>query len=306
MNKSSDSLAHSVHQKLMNIRTSTGDDPNVILIRYALERLLYRICMSRYSGQFVLKGAMLFAVWQKNSYRPTRDLDLLGYGESSANYIKMVFQEICNSDVEPDGLDFKDNSVTVREIRENSVYQGQRVKLLAYLGNARLDVQVDIGFGDTVVPAPKVIDFPTLLDFPAPRIKSYPYETVIAEKVNAIIVLGIINSRMKDFYDIKILSENFSFDGEKLCKAIQATFARQNIHVPATLPTAFSEDFIKSKEKRIMWNAFVRRHKLENKVDDLANTIEKLKVFLLPVLYSIASGSKFDEKWQAGIGWEKH
>ena len=175
-------IAASIRQKLLNLANKTGDDPNVIWSRYAIERLLYRLSISEFSGEFVLKGAVLFIVWSNEPHRPTMDLDLLGYGEDSNKHMADIFQRICRMNIENDGLTFDEESIRVVPIRETIEYQGRRVNLLAYLGKARIQVQVDIGFGDVVTPKAEVIEYPTLIELLAPRIRACPQPTVIAEK----------------------------------------------------------------------------------------------------------------------------
>ena len=200
-------FAASVRQKLLNIANSTGEDFGLILTRYAVERLLYRLSQSKYHDQFVLKGAMLFQVWTNAPHRPTRDLDLLGFGDPSLEHCEEVFRELCQIPAEGDGLTFPADTVKAEKIKEGQDYEGVRVKFLARLGKVRIPVQVDVAFGDAVTPG--LINYPTPLDTPAPRIQSYPMNTVVAEKLEAIIRLGILNSRMKDFYDIWFLAGTF-------------------------------------------------------------------------------------------------
>lgn len=199
-------IAASIRQKLLNFTTKTGDDPNLIWSRYAVERLLYRLSVSEFLGEFVLKGAALFIIWSKEIYRPTMDLDLLGYGEPSSARMENVFRRLCKIDVVNDGLEFDEKSVRVVEIREEAEYHGRRIKLVACLGNARIPIQVDIGFGDAITPKAELVSYPSLLDLPAPRIWAYPRPTVIAEKLYAMVALGIANSRMKDFYEFSPIS----------------------------------------------------------------------------------------------------
>lgn len=225
-------LAASVRQRLLNQSQKLGEVFDLTLTRYAIERFLYRLTCSAYADQFVLKGAILFAVWTGQMYRPTRDIDLLGFGDSSAETLIHLFKEICAVEVDPDGLMFDGRSVQVEEIREAQEYPGQRVRLQAHLGQARISLQVDIGFGDVITPAAPEVEYPSLLDFPAPRLRVYPKETVIAEKFQAMVVLGFINSRMKDFYDVWLMSKEFSFAGRLLARAIQATFERRQTDLP--------------------------------------------------------------------------
>ena len=195
-------VAASVRQRLLNLRVKYPGDFNVLLTRYAAERLLYRLSISPHSRQFVLKGALLFVVWLPQWHRPTRDLDLLGFGENSVERLTDLFREICQTEAVADGLEFDPASLEATEIREGQEYGGRRVRLLALLGNARVPVQVDVGFGDSITPGPCEIDYPTLLsDLPAPKLRAYPRETVVAEKLEAMVALGWANSRMKDFYD---------------------------------------------------------------------------------------------------------
>lgn len=241
MNKSN--IEHSVRQKLLNVSISKDVDYNIVLIWYGLERFLYRLSKSRYSDQFILKGAMLFAVWAKQPLRPTKDLDLMAYGDASAGYLTKVFTEICQTKVDDDGIVFDTNGMEINEIREEQEYDGQRVKLLAKLGNAKIRLQIDIGFGDAVTPAPAKIQYPVLLESSVPSIKAYPKETVVAEKLHTMVIRGIANSRMKDFYDLWIISKQFDFDGSLLTEAITATFERRKTPLPDGLPIAFTEDF---------------------------------------------------------------
>ncbi len=205
-NISPSNVAASVKQRLLNRARSRKEDFNLLLTKYALERVLYRISQSRHREAFVLKGALLFELWTEQAHRPTRDADFLAMGESSTERFQALFREICTLPVEDDGIQFDPESVKVDRIREDQEYEGIRVPLLGYLENARLPVQIDIGFGDAVTPAPVETSFPTLLDFPAPSLFSYPRETVVAEKFEALVKLGIANTRMKDFHDLRALS----------------------------------------------------------------------------------------------------
>ena len=204
-------LAASVRQRLRNLSRERGEDFNLTLTQYGLERLLYRLGKSEYADRFILKGAMLFVLWEGDAYRPTRDLDLLGYGDLDQQSITDVFRDICSVEVEPDGVMFNADSIIVAEIREAQEYGGYRVTLTGELDNARIDVQVDVGIGDQVTPEAVSTRYPSLLDMPEPEIRVYPPESVIAEKLQAIVALGMTNSRMKDFYDIWRLSTTHNF-----------------------------------------------------------------------------------------------
>jgi predicted nucleotidyltransferase component of viral defense system len=296
-------LAVSVHHRLLNLRQEKGEDFNLLLKRYTLERLLYRLSRSKHSDQFVLKGAMLFVVWGQNLRRPTRDLDLLGYGNSSPEELLGLFRQICRLDVAPDGLEFDADSINIAEIREGQEYQGQRVRLTAKLGAARISVQIDIAFGDTIVPEAEVIDYPTLLDFPSPHIRVYPKETVVSEKLQAIVSLGMANSRMKDFYDIYFLSREFPFDGLVLIKAISSTFERRQTQIPSNIPLALSDEFAMDRNKATQWKAFLKRSGLDNAEKEFSRVIDELRNFLLPPLFASAQVDIFKKSWTAGGPW---
>lgn len=225
--KTIQNLAASVYARLLK-RTELGqEDFQFVLMRYGAERLMYRLSRSEHAASFVLKGAMLFLVWTGAQYRATKDMDLLALKSASVERLRDIFRELCQLPVTQDGLTFDPESVQVGEIREDNLYQGVRVTLMAGLGKARVPIQVDIGFGDVVTPKAVQTDFPTLLDLPAPRLAIYPKETVVAEKFQAMVKLGMANSRMKDFYDVWTLSREFDFDGGVLSTALQATFKRR-------------------------------------------------------------------------------
>jgi predicted nucleotidyltransferase component of viral defense system len=296
-------LAASVHQRLLNLSHERGENFNLLLTQFAIERFLYRLSRSPYMAHFVLKGALVFKLWRGPSYRPTRDLDLLGFGANSREALAKVFADVCTVEVEADGITYDPVSLRVRDIREDQIYGGQRVELMASLGQARIPLQIDVGFGDVVTPGAEIAVYPTLLGQPAPKIRVYPRETVIAEKVQAMVVLGILNSRMKDFYDIWSLSGHFFFDGQLLCQAIQATFAQRATPVPQSAPVALTSDFTERPDKITQWNAFVRRNRLDVGGATLTHIGVDLSQFLLPVLTAAARGVKFKANWLAGGPW---
>lgn len=210
-----------------NLARKQHEDFQLVLTRYAIERLLYRLTRTGYAAEFVLKGAMLFRLWADQPHRPTRDLDLLGRGDPSVDRLAAVFRAVCGAAVEDDGLLFDPATVTAGKIKEDQEYEGVRVECVARLGQARIDLQVDVGFGDAVTPGPVTVQYPGLLDLPAPELAAYPRETVVAEKFQAMVMLGIANSRMKDFFDLWVLARSFTFAGPVLAAAIRATFARR-------------------------------------------------------------------------------
>jgi len=297
-------LAHSVRAKLLEISRSTGEEANLIWTRYAVERLLYRLSVTPHGTQFVLKGAMLFLVWTKQRYRPTRDLDLLGFGAGSVARIRKIFKDLCRVECEPDGLAFDPKSVKVSNIREDLEYQGKRVQITARLGKASIPLQVDIGFGDTVTPPPEEITYPVLLDFPAPRIRAYQRETTVAEKLHAMVERGMITSRMKDFYDIFVLARDFPFDGEALVKAIKATFSRRGAAYPAELPITLTDAFAEDANKVLQWKAFLRKGGLDQKVPALPELLLRLREFLGPALHAAAGHKSSPGDWRPGGPWK--
>jgi len=302
-------MAASVRSRLTTLAHAQGEEPEYVLTRYALERLLYRLSQSPHTGAFILKGAFLFALWEGHPHRATRDLDLLGFGPNDVNCIEQVFRDICTVPVEGDGLTFLPETVHARPIREQQEYGGIRVLLQATLGTARLRVQADVGFGDVVTPAAQEADLPTLLDLPglpAPHLRVYPRETVVAEKFEAMVRLGLTNTRMKDFYDLLILARTFAFDGQTLAAAIGATFARRRTDLPSPHqpPLALSGEFAGDAAKQAEWQSFLKRTKLESVSLALRTVIEELSIFLLPLIAVLARGTDFSHRWQPGGPWQ--
>jgi predicted nucleotidyltransferase component of viral defense system len=254
----------SVHQRLLNLRDATGEPFNNILVKYALERLLYRLEISGNINSFVLKGAMLFSLWPEVPRRSTRDMDLLGFGSPTHERLKNIFTAACKVEYDDDGLQFDAESIITEDIREEQEYLGIRMKLVSYLGRARIPLQIDVGFGDAIVPEPELVEYPKMLDFPTAKIKAYQPATVIAEKFNALVVLGYRNSRMKDFYDMYTLLKHMNFSDEELLTAIKATFERRNTAMPQQIPVAFRPEFLEDGSKTIQWNAFLKRNALDS------------------------------------------
>jgi predicted nucleotidyltransferase component of viral defense system len=279
-------IAASIRARLLNYAREHRESFQAILTRYAIERLLYRLSKSKHAGQFVLKGAALFVVWTGSVHRPTKDLDLLGYGEDSEERLAAVMRDLCGVDVEPDGLEFDTASITVEAIREDQErYQGKRIKLIAYLARARIPLQIDVGFGDAITPAPSEVQFPTLLaDSPVPTISAYPQATAVAEKFEAMVKLGMDNSRMKDFYDLWLLSRAFDFDTDVLAAAIRATFNRRGTPLPEAFPATLVDDFANDSVKIAQWKAYRAKSKLEKAPENLVEVVKSLHEFLRPAL----------------------
>lgn len=269
-------MAASVRRRLLNLSQARGADYNALLTQYAIERFLYRLSRSPRADRFVLKGALLFRVWAADLHRPTKDLDLLGFGDPTPDAVAAAVREIIATAVPDDGLRFDPASVTAAEIREEQEYGGIRAKLVAMLGDARIPMQVDVGFGDTIVPQPKVEAFPTLLDHDAPRLRMYPPETVIAEKLEAIVKLGMANSRMKDYYDLLVILRKYDPDSYGLAKAIAATFQRRKTRVPDHAPTGLSDEFARDPIAQRRWPEFLRRLQIKDAPADLGEVVKTI------------------------------
>jgi predicted nucleotidyltransferase component of viral defense system len=295
----------SIHRRLLNLSYARGVEFNLLLTRFAIERLLYRLSISEHRDEFVLKGALLFGLWSPELQRPTHDLDLLGLGSNSPERLRGVFEKLCALAAPADGLVFDSTSILVRDIRKIEEYLGRRVQLTATLGKARIRVQVDVGFGDVVSPAPELVEYPTLLDLPAPRLRAYARETVIAEKLHTMVTLGRSNSRLKDFFDLWILAGTFAFDGHRLSEAVRATFARRGTPLPVSPPLALSSDFARLEDKVQQWRAVVRKNRLEVGKVELADVVERLRCFLVPVLVALVEGRAWEGTWPAGGPWQE-
>lgn len=295
-------LEASVSARLNKLARERRDDFQLVLLRYANERLLYRLSQSPHAESFVLKGAALFTLWTGRPHRATRDIDLLGFGDTSEAHIHDVFKDLLTLDLPDDGVAFDLATMVVSAIREDQEYGGVRVVLFAHVASARVRLQVDVGFGDAITPPATVIDFPALLDFPAPRLRAYPRETVVAEKLEAMVQLGISNSRMKDFYDVALLARDFDFDGELLSRAVRATFARRGTPLPLDTPVALSAAFAEDSSKRTQWSGFARKANVSD-IGTLSDALEAVRQFLLEPLQSVARGNAFVRTWRAGGPW---
>jgi predicted nucleotidyltransferase component of viral defense system len=275
-------LGASVRARLLNRAKAENTELGLMLTRFALERLLYRLSISRHREQFLLKGALLFDLWFDEPHRPTRDADFLAFGSPDLSAMAATFREICSLEVE-DGIVFDPDSVKAQEIRKEANYAGIRITLMGSLDGARCPVQADIGFGDAVTPAPEDSDYPVLLDdLPTPRLRVYPRYTVIAEKFHAIASLGMANSRMKDFFDLWVLSQHSELDTSVLNRAIAATFGRRGTALPTVTPLGLSDEFAADNAKQTQWRAFVGRNQLA--APELQAVVQHLRRFLESIL----------------------
>ncbi len=299
MKSEKSNIAHSIRDRLLNISREKKEDFQLILTRFALERFLYRLYKSGHSDKFILKGAFLFTLWTKQYYRPTKDIDFLSYTSNQPEVLHRIFKEICEVEVEHDGLIYDSGNISVEETIEGNTYHGLRIKLLAFLQNIRIPLQFDIGFGDAVYPSIEKLDYPSLLDFPKPIIHVYPLESLISEKVEAMVDLGMQNSRMKDFYDVYSLSRIFDIDGSVLQKAINATFTRRKTGFSKSPPLALTDEFAFDNDKIKQWQQFTRRNSLPNAPVSLAAVIDELKDLLLPVFTAINENVDFSYTWNS-------
>jgi hypothetical protein len=303
VNKPIVNVAASVRQKLLNIAREEKEDFGLLLTKYGLERVLYRISQSRYRPIFVLKGALLFELWTRQRYRPTRDADFLARGENDPVRFVEIFKEICSIVVEDDGLEFEHETITAERISEDADYQGVRLKFTGLLAKARIPIQIDLGFGDTITPAAVEANLPTLLDLPAPNLLTYPPETVIAEKFEAAVSLGMANSRMKDLYDIRGLAQRCSFEGRVLSEAIINTFRTRGTELPRQRPVVVSSEFFENADKKKQWAAFTSRNRSHISSLSLESVCNDLSVFLLPIIDALAEKRGAPKKWTSGT-WE--
>ncbi len=294
--------AASERDRLARLARDQRVELQLLLSEFAIERLLHRLGVSRYAESYVLKGAMLFRLWSQERGRATWDLDLLGRGAEGVDDVVGVLRHLCSIPGE-DGLVLDPASVQGEEIRVANEYAGVRVRLEARLSGARIPMQVDVGFGDAVTPPPVWESYPTLLDHRPPRILVYPREAVVAEKLEAIVSLGITNSRMKDFYDVYVLAASFPFQGSVLADAIRATFARRRTTIPSGRPFVLTPEFLGAPERRTQWRAFLRRGRL-HAAPEAQELAEALLAFLTPLLEAIAHGPTYGADWPAGGPWQ--
>lgn len=303
MNPADRGRAESIRQRLRNLLRERGEDVQFGLQRYAVERFLYRLGESAHCDRFILKGAALFALWGGAVYRATRDVDFTGYGSSDETEVLAALSEVCQTLSPRDELVFDATTLTAEPIRDESEYHGLRVRLEARLGDSRIPVQIDIGFGNAIDPPPQTVTYPTLLDDPAPRIQAYPLEAVVAEKFHAMVLLGERNSRFKDFYDLHVLAKQFAFDGERLAKSIAATFEMRRTDITAVQSTSLTPSFFSDEARATQWRAYLDRNHLPGAPADFTPVGETLTTFLSPVWNALATGNDFSSSWNAGGPW---
>jgi predicted nucleotidyltransferase component of viral defense system len=284
MKKPVSNVGASVRQRLLNLRDQTGEDAQALFIQFAIERFLYRLSRSALSDRFVLKGAMLFRVWSGSLHRPTRDVDLLGFGDPTPDSVTAMISQIIATAVEDDGIAFDAATIHAEEIRENDHYGGIRATFIATLDKAIIPLQVDVGFGDAITPGAEDRTYPVLVGMAAPKLRVYPVETVIAEKLDAAVKLGMVNSRMKDFYDLLVIFRQFPYDESTLARAITETFARRGTPLPRTVPPGLSNDFGDDPTANRLWRGFLTRMQLVNEPTDFAVVVRTVRERLWPTI----------------------
>ncbi len=297
-------VAASVRARLLNHARENGIEFNLVLRRFLFERLLYRLSKSDGRNRFVLKGAMLLRIWSDSPYRATVDLDLLRTGESAREDVQADFQQILSTDVDfDDGVRFDFSSLQIEELRANEEYLGFRISVVAELGVARDRLQIDIGVGDAVWPRPGRIDYPTFLDLPAPRVLAYRPESVVAEKLHAIVRLGLRNSRIKDYFDIHYIASEFGFEGGVLGEAVRRTFERRRTAIPDDTPIGLTSEYWQDGRRQTQMRAFSKRARIDTDGLDTDALMERLQDFLIPVLQALVSGEEFGGSWEPGGPW---
>jgi len=297
-------LAHSVHTRLIAKAKEQGIEAQLLLERYALHRFLFRLSESSHADRFLLKGAQLMLIWMGESARTTRDADLLGFGEITDAELGRIITEICEEPVVDDGMEYLPDSIRITPIREETAYGGRRVKFQARLGNARLPIQIDVGIGDAVSPEPRWVELPQMLDLPAPRLRAYRPETSIAEKLETMVMRGLINSRLKDYFDIHVLSAHETFDLQTLADAIRSTFERRGTLVPPGLPEGLTQAYVDEPGRALQWRAFLEKSGAANIRDELGSIVEAMATFLEPAI-AVARGEEIGaRRWRPGGPWQ--
>ena len=296
-------VSASVHQRLLNKARESGRPFNELFQYYSMERFIYRLSKTPHIQKFILKGALMFTAWNIQATRTTKDIDFLGKLENSVETMIAVMRNTCNQTVEPDGMNFNPDSIICNAIIEDAVYEGIRVFVRGNLGKSRVLLQLDVGFGDVVFPTELEVKYPTILDFPPPTLKGYSKESMIAEKFQAMIKLGELNSRMKDFYDIWLLSKQFDFNGRTLAEAITKTFKIRKTEIPDQ-PSVFKKSFSEDQMREKQWSAFLRKSVLASTTHSFYEVMAEIKSFLVPVSSAIVSQESFQKKWKAPGPWK--
>ncbi len=302
MEQAKKNIATSVHRRLLNEAKKSGRPFNELLQYYTIERFIFRLAQSPFERKYVLKGALMFFAWNTKLPRPTKDVDLLGKIDNNLDTVIDSMKRICKQKVVLDGISFHPETISATRITKDVEYEGVRVRIPGNLGTIRLSVQIDIGFGDVIVPKATKFTYPTILGFPAPTIRGYSKESIISEKFQAMVKLGMLNSRMKDFYDIWLLSQQFDFMGHMLSTAFRKTFENRKTKFISN-PMVFQGSFSSDKGKQNQWRAFIQRTKLTNAPKKFSEVITGLKIFISPLISALASNIVFQKNWKPPGPW---
>lgn len=304
MKKDIANLQASVRARLQNNAKEANRPFNEVMQYYGMERFLYRFSKSEYANKFILKGALLFTVWRIPERHTTRDIDFLARFDNQVENIETVVRSVCDLVVEPDGLIFDAKTVQGRKIKEDADYEGVRVKFIGFLDRSRIPIQIDVGFGDIVYPKTMVIDYPVILDFPKSRLKGYPIESVVSEKFEAMVKLGLLNSRMKDFFDIWLMMHQFDFNGVNLAGALKKTFNHRKTDLPKEHPLFAEEIYDEKSDRQTLWKTFLRKGDVKYAPDKLATVAKEIENFLIEPVGALNKGIKFSKKWKAQGQWK--
>jgi predicted nucleotidyltransferase component of viral defense system len=303
MNKEVKNIEASIKARLKNKAQETNRPFAEVMQYYGMERFLYRFSKSKYADKFVLKGGLLFAVWQIPDRRTTLDIDFLARFDNEVETIEKVMRDACETRVDPDGLKFDSQTVKGMKIKEDADYEGVRVKFTGFLDRAEIPMQIDVGFGDIVYPKTKVIDYPVILDFPKPHLNGYPQESVISEKFEAMIKLGLLNSRMKDFYDIWLMTRRFEFKGANIASAIKKTFNNRKTDIPNKKPLFADEIYDEKSDRQTLWNAFLKKGDIQHAPKTLSETAKVIERFLIEPIEALNENITFEKTWKQPRGW---
>lgn len=304
MKKDIKNLEASIRARLQNEAKETNRSFSEILQYYGMERFLYRFSRSKYADKFILKGALMFTVWQIPERRTTLDIDFLARYDNQTATIEKVIKDVCSVPVIPDGLVFDAKTVRGQKTKEDMEYEGVRVKFIGLLERSRIPMQIDVGFGDVIYPKPNVIDYPVILDFPKPHLKGYPPESVVSEKFEAMVKLGLLNSRMKDFYDIWLMMRQFDFNGLQLTEALKKTFERRKTPLPQNTPLFAEEIYDEKSDRQTLWRAFLKKGEIKHAPEKLSTTAREIEKFLVRPIDAIRKDYKFNEIWKAPGPWK--
>jgi hypothetical protein len=294
----------SIRARLQNIAKETGRPFSEILQYFGMERFLYRFGCSEYTDKFVLKGALMFTVWRVPERRTTLDIDFATQYNNQIETIERIIKKVCEVSATPDGLIFDPRTIKGKRIKENADYEGVRVKFRGFLGRSRITMQIDVAFGDIIYPKPSIIDYPVILDLPKPHLKGYTPESIVSEKFEAIVKLGALNSRMKDFYDLLLISRQFEFDGTKLNEALKRTFSHRKTPLPAHKPLFAEEIYDESSDRQTLWKAFLKKEAIKHVPEKLNDAAKEIEKFLIMPLEAINNGRKFNKTWKTAGPWK--